>query len=152
MRGMSLNGVQLTGDGSIGERIASDGNFKAGFDVNRSVTQSSTGNGFDGFRALVVHHNTSVKNRRFGILIRSAGGAATGNISSLKGLQGISAANSTVIGNTVLSNLDTGIFVEGPSEVSDNTVGDNGGNSIGTVNFGCVMVNNAARPRARSPV
>ncbi len=147
VRGMSLNGVQLTGDGSVVERVAADGNFKAGFDVNGRVTESSaTGNGFDGIRALVVRDSTSVKNRRFGILIRSAGGAATANIASFNGLQGISAANSTVIGNTVFSNLDTGIFVDCPSDVSDNTVVENGHNSIGTVNSGCVIVSNATGP------
>jgi len=147
VRGFSLNGIQLTGNGSSVERVAADGNFKAGFDVNGSVTNSSaTGNGFDGIRALVVRDSTSVRNRRFGILIRSAGGAATGNISSFNGVEGISAANSRVIDNTVFSNLDTGILATCPSNVADNTVVDNGSNSIELVGSGCVVVNNATRP------
>jgi hypothetical protein len=147
VRGMSLNGIQLTGDGSMIERVASDGNFKAGFDVNGSVTQSSaTGNGFDGFRALVVRDSISVNNRRFGILIRSGGGAATGDIASFNGNDGISAANSRVIGNTVVSNMSTGNSALCPSNISDNTVVNNGGNSIETTQSGCVVINNATGP------
>ncbi len=147
VRGMSRSGIQITGDGSQVDRVTSDGNFREGFDVNGSVSSSSaTGNGFDGIQAVSIHDSTSLRNRRFGILVRSVGGVASGNVISLNGFQGISAANSTIRGNASTANQGTGIFANCPSVVAENTVVDNHDNSIETVGSGCLLVNNATRP------
>ncbi len=147
VRSMSFTGIQITGDGSMVERVKSDGNFRAGFDVNGTVSESSaTGNGFDGIVALTVRNSTSVKNRRFGIEIRAPGGFVTGNVAMLNGNQGITAANSTITGNTSTFNQGTGIIADCPSVVTENTAVQNGQNNIETVGDGCVVVNDVTFP------
>jgi hypothetical protein len=147
VRGMTFTGIQLTGDGSTVERVKSDGNFRAGFDVNGTVSESSaTGNGFDGIVALTARNNTSVKNRRFGVEVRTLGGLVTGNIAMLNGNQGITAAESTITGNTSTFNQGAGILADCPSVVAENTAVQNAQNNIETVNDGCVLVNDVTFP------
>ncbi len=144
VRGMTLTGIQITGDGSMVENVASDGNYQDGFNVNGLVSESSaTGNGLDGILGQTIRNSTATANRRVGISVRTLGGVATGNVSTRNGGHGITAALSTIRGNVASLNSDVGISILCPSVVSENTAIDNGHGDLQTSNSGCATVNNA---------
>jgi len=124
---MGLEGILMTGDGSFVEKVTADSNAGGGMSVAGSVIESvaTQNGGFFGIIAITVRDCTAVQNFGDGILLNE-GGVATGNILFLNKAFGISAfCPSSIIGNTIVSNVDGSITISGT---------------------GCTLANNATRP------
>jgi hypothetical protein len=148
VRGMGLQGIFMTGDGSFVERVAVDSNVGGGMIVAGSVFESAaTINGSFGIVAVTVRDCTATKNLGDGIVLNSSG-VATGNLSSFNGGYGISVPFGTAIGNTVFLNKSSGVSTFCPSSIVGNTIIANevGSRSIETRGTGCILDHNATRP------
>ncbi len=148
VRGMGLDGILLTGDGSMVQNVSADGNAQDGFIVNGSVIESSaTANGLSGIFAVTVRDSFATANVNTGIQLDGSAGVASGDRSSLNGGAGINAPNATVTGSTVSLNKGVGITTTCPSSIVNNTIVANAGGTITTNNdpSSCVLVNNSVR-------
>jgi len=150
VRGMGLFGIQLTGDGSLVEKVTVDSNAGGGMTVAGTVTQSAaTQNGSFGIIANIVRDCFSSQNAGDGIILGVPGpngGVASGNNSSSNGGVGIAVQLGTASVNTLFLNTGAGISALCPSSIVGNTIVTNGSLSIETKGDGCTLANNAARP------
>ena len=145
VRGMGLQGIVMTGEGSFVERVNADSNAGGGMVVAGTVIASAgTHNGAFGILAITVRDCTAVENAGDGIALDGSGGVGIGNIASFNGGRGMFVPNGTVTGNTVVLNKLFGISTTCPSSIIGNTIVGNGG-IIETNRDGCVLVNNATR-------
>jgi hypothetical protein len=147
VRGMGVEGILMTGDGSSVEKVTADSNAGGGMSVaGRVIESAATQNGGSfGIIATTVRDCTAVQNFGDGIII-NAGGVATGNVASFNGGHGIGIFYGTATGNTLFLNNASGISAFCPSSIIGNTVVSNGPGSIETNGAGCALANNATRP------
>jgi len=146
VRGMGSNGIFLTGDGSLVQKVSAESNAGAGIIVAGSVIDSSAiGNGSTGILASIVRDSEAASNVKDGIILDGRGGVATGDVSSLNGGRGILAQNGSVTGSTMTLNKGAGLSAVCPSAILNNTIVANA-SSIETEDAGCVLENNGTRP------
>lgn len=146
IRGMGSHGIDIIGDGSLVEKVSSQGNAGVGIIVEGTVTESSAiGNGESGILALIVNNSEAAFNVQDGIILDGRGGVALNVVSSDNGRNGIDAENASVTGSTITLNKGIGISAVCPSAILNNTIVAN------TTSFqgdrpGCVLENNGTRP------
>ena len=147
VHGMGLMGIQMTGSGSVVERVTAYSNAGGGMAVAGKVIESAaTHNGSFGIVAETVRDSTSSENAGDGMILSGGGGIASGNVSSYNGGIGISVAYGTVTGNSLFLNSYVGISAQCPSSVIANTIISSNGTNLETHGAGCVLLNNAFRP------
>jgi len=146
VRGMGSHGIFLTGDGSLVQKVSSEGNAGSGMIVAGSVVDSSViGNGQTGILAIIVRDSEAASNTGDGIVLDGRGGVSIGDVSSINGGRGIVAQNASVTGSTMTLNKGVGLFATCPSAILNNTIVANA-SSIQTEDAGCVLENNGTRP------
>jgi parallel beta-helix repeat protein len=148
VRGMGLQGILITGEGSFVERVNVDNNAGGGMVVDGSVVESMiSANGEFGILAITIRECTVVDNQGDGIRLDGSGGVAIGNIASFNSGNGMVVPNGTVTGNTLVRNSLFGVSTTCPSTIIGNTIVSNTLGSIKQTNLEvCVLVNNATRP------
>ena len=145
VRGMGAQGIFLTGDGSLVEKVSVRSNAGAGMIVAGMVLNSSAiGNGSNGIFAISVRDSEAASNAGDGIDLDGVGGAAMNDLSSLNGGVGVRPANGSVMNSTITLNKGAGIFATCPSALMNNTIVANA-SSISMQDQGCVLENNGTR-------
>src|SRR5689334_5314361 len=82
VHGMGFTGIQITGSGSVVDRVTSYGNATGGIVADTVIGSTATQNGSFGILATTVRDCTSSGNAADGIILPGQGGIASGNVSS----------------------------------------------------------------------
>jgi len=149
IHGMGSHGIFITGDGSIVEKVTTDGNGGDGMIVNGAVLSSaSNANGSAGIFAVTVRDSSTVDNTGAGIILDGRGGIGTGNASSFNGGAGMVVPNGVATNNTITRNNGVGMQVRCPAVITANSIINNVGGTLTSDGEGtCVIVNNATLPQ-----